>query len=271
MRSSGGRWIAAVVMALVAFVGYLGTRQVNPVTGESQHVDLTPDQEIALGLQAAPQMEAEHGGPSQDPRAQGLVSRVGERLVSSTIAGRGPYRFQFHLLGDRDTINAFALPGGQVFITEGLARRLHSEGELAGVLAHEVGHVIERHSAQHLAKARLIQGLGGAAVIAGADPEHPGRSYASQAVAAAVAQLVNLKFSRNDEVQSDQMGVKLMSDAGYDPRSMIGVMQVLQESARRGRNVEFLSTHPSPENRIPRIKEAIQAQFPGGVPPNLQR
>src|SRR5438046_1734377 len=151
----GGRFLIALVMALVAAVSYFSNRQYNPVTQKTQHLGgITPEQEVALGLRAAPEMEAQFGGPSPDVQERALVDAVGARIVERTEAGQTPYRYQFHLLEDQQTINAFALPGGQVFLTEGLAKRLKTEGELAGVLGHEIGHVVARHSAEHLAKAQ---------------------------------------------------------------------------------------------------------------------
>jgi predicted Zn-dependent protease len=265
-----GRMLIALVVAVMSLFGYFGTKQHNPVTGEDQHVSMTSDQEIALGLQAAPEMEAQYGGEANDPQGRALVEAVGNRIVSRSVAHETPYRFQFHLLGDAQTINAFALPGGQVFITEALASKLRTEGELAGVLGHEIGHVVARHSAAHLAKSQLIQGLGTGAVIAAADPNHPNSSRTNQMLAMAVAQMVNLKFGRNDELQADQLGVRLMSQAGYDPRAMAGVMEVLQKSSP-GRTPEFFSTHPNPEHRVERIKAAIEEVYPQGVPAGLQR
>jgi len=212
------RVVIAAIVALLSLVGYFTTRSKNPTTGETQHVALTSDQEVALGRKAAPEMAQEYGGLASDPSEAALVQRVGERIVSRTEAGKSPYQFAYHLLADRQTINAFALPGGQVFITEGLARLLHSEGELAGVLGHETGHVVARHSAEHLAQQQLIQGLGGAAVIASSDPNDPNRSRQNQMLAMAVAQLVSMKFSRQDELEADRLGVRLMGHAGYDPR-----------------------------------------------------
>lgn len=258
MRDNLRFWIAAAI-ALFSLFGYLGTKQFNPVTGETQHVRLSEQDEIALGLQAAPRMAAEYGGLARDPQGDRIVQSVGTRLVQRTAAARTPYAFKFHLLADPKTINAFALPGGQVFITEGLLRRLRSEGEVAGVLGHEIGHVVGRHGAEHLAKAQLIQGLGGAAVIAGSDPDHPERSYRNQAIAAAVTQLISMRFGRDDELESDRLGVRFLRDAGYDPRAMIGVMEVLQKAAQgSGRPPEFFSTHPNPEHRIQAIQEAIR-------------
>src|SRR5207253_9721091 len=96
------------------------------------------------------------------------------------------------------------------------------------------------------------------------------RSQRNAALAMSVAQLVNLKFGRNDELEADRLGVRFMSDAGYDPRSMIQLMKILEASSRGGRPPEFFSTHPNPENRITRIQEAIQEKYPNGVPDGLE-
>jgi predicted Zn-dependent protease len=156
-----------------------------------------------------------------------------------------------------------------VFITEGLLKRLKTEGQLAGVLGHEIGHVVARHGAEHIAKQQLTQGLTGAAVLATYDPSDPS-SRGSAAVAAMIGQLVTMRFGRQDELESDQLGVRFSSEAGYDPRSMIALMKILEESSQGNRPPEFFSTHPNPENRIERIQAAIQERFPNGVPQGLE-
>src|SRR5580765_8554714 len=113
------RFIIAIVVALFGLVSYYTTTSQNPITGEKQHVRLTPDQEIALGRQLAPQMVSQLGGLSQ-LEAREAVKRVGAKIVSQSSASRSPYKYSFYLLADRKTVNAFALPGGQVFITEAL-------------------------------------------------------------------------------------------------------------------------------------------------------
>jgi beta-barrel assembly-enhancing protease len=267
---SRGRLLIALVVAVISLLGYFGNSVINPVTKEKQHVGgVTPDQEIAMGLQAAPEMAQEFGGLDPDARVQALVDSVGNRIVSHTAAGTTPYQYQFHALSDPETINAFALPGGQVFVTDGLLKRLETEGELAGVLGHEIGHVVARHGAEQIAKSQLTQGLTGAAVLATYDPNNPG-SRNSAAVAMMIGQLVNMKFGRNDELEADRLGVQFMSDAGFDPRSMEKLMQILEQSASGARQPEFFSTHPNPENRITRIREAIKEKYPGGVPEGLQ-
>jgi beta-barrel assembly-enhancing protease len=267
---SRGRLIAALVVAAIALFSYFGSSVFNPVTQEKQHVaGITPEQEVALGLQAAPEMAQQFGGEDPDPQLQARVDKVGERLVAKSAAGQTPYRYDFHVLNDPETINAFALPGGQVFITEGLLRRLETDGQLAGVLGHEIGHVVARHGAEHIAKQQLTQGLTGAAVLATYDPSDPS-SRNSAAVAAMLGQLVNMRFGRQDELESDQLGVRFTSEGGYDPRSLIKLMQILEESSKGNRPPEFFSTHPNPENRIQRIQEAIQERFPNGPPSGLE-
>ena len=162
-RGINVRWIIAIVIAVGAVVAYFGKTQINPVTGEKQHVALTLDQEKALGLEAAPQMARQMGGvvnPQKDPRAV-IVQELGRRLVERSDAGKSPYfgNFNFYLLDDPNTINAFALPGGQIFITLGLYNRLQNTAELAAVLGHEIGHVINRHAAEHMAKGGTLLNL----------------------------------------------------------------------------------------------------------------
>ena|SRR5215216_97800 len=252
-----GRLIMAGVIALVSLVSYFGSRQDNAVTGETQYIGITVEQEIALGLQAAPQMAEEFGGLDPDQQAQAAVDQVGNSIVQSSAAGSTPYEYEFHLLEDDQTINAFALPGGQVFITRALFDKLQTEGELAGVLGHEIGHVVARHSAEHIAKAELTQGLTGAAVLATYDPDNPASASTAQ-VAALIGQLINLKFGRDDELEADFLGVCFMNDTGYDPNELIGVMQILEASQQGNQPPEFFSTHPDPGNRIQRIQQAIQ-------------
>jgi predicted Zn-dependent protease len=269
--AGGIRLLIALAIAAFALIRYFSSTSVNPVTNEKQRVgDISPKQEVALGLQAAPEMLRQYGGESRDAAATQRVKSIGERIVQSSAAGKAGYPFDFHLLDDDRTINAFALPGGQVFITEALYKRLKSDGEVAGVLAHEITHVVGRHSAEQIAKQQLTQGLTGAAVLATYDPNNPS-SRNSAAVLAAIGQLVNMKFGREDEIESDVRGVQFMAEAGYDPRGMIGVQNTLKQAAGGGRQPEFFSTHPNPDNRIQRIEAAIKQAFPNGVPANLEK
>ena len=255
-------WIGLGLVAF-AFLSYQCSTEYNPVTGEEQHLSLTPHQEIALGLQAMPQMMAQHGGEHPDPEAQALVDRVGQRVVAQSDAGRTDWQFDFHLLADPRTVNAFALPGGQIFITAALLSQLETEGQLAGVLGHEAGHVVARHSAQRMAKQQLTQGITGAVLVAA------GGGGEAQ-LAQMIGQMVNMQYGREDELQSDTLGVRFMSQAGYDPRAMIGVQEILARQGGGQAPPEILSTHPSAPNRIQTIEAAIAEVYPGGVPQGLQ-
>lgn len=264
-----GRILIALVIAAVGGLYYYCNQQVNPVTGEKQRVAMTPDQEVALGLQTAPQMAQQFGGVHPDSGVQQAVEQIGEAIVARSAARGSGYKYDFHLLADRETVNAFALPGGQIFITTALLSRLGDEAQLAGVLGHEIGHVVGRHSAEHLAKAQLTQILVGAAGVAASSEESDGRQAA--AVAAVVGQVVNMRFGRKDELESDRFGVRFMSEAGYDPRALIEVMRILAEASGGSDRPEFLSTHPDPGNRLGEIEGEIARLFPSGLPTQLTR
>jgi predicted Zn-dependent protease len=258
-----GRLLIAFVIALMAIVTYFSSTSENPLTGEKQRVAMTPEQEIALGYQSAPQMAAQMGGLSQNEKARALVKQVGEKLVAGSFAVKSPYKFSFHVLADPRTVNAFALPGGPIFITEGLLRLLKSEAELAGVLGHEIGHVIARHSSERLAKQQLTQGLLGALVVGTGD-------YSTAQIGQVVGSMINMSYGREDELESDALGIRIMAEARYDPRAMIRVMEVLAKASGGSRQPEFFSTHPAPENRAERIKQEI-AKLGKLEPGNFER
>ena len=253
--------IIALAMAAFSMFSYFGSTSVNPVTGEKQRVaGISPRQEVQMGLQAAREMAAQMGGLTSNPQARELVARVGARLAQTPIAQKSGYPFRFHVLADTRTINAFALPGGQIFITMALLTRLETEGQLAGVLGHEIGHVVARHSAERIAKALFQQGLTGAFAIG------TGSMDAAQ-ISNMVGQMLMLKYSREDEYEADDLGVRVMAEANYDPRAMVGVMRILERaSGGGGRIPEWASTHPDVANRILRLEKILRERYPQGVP-----
>ena len=254
----GSSLIVAIIVAIIGAITYFSSKSTNEVTGEVQHVNIAPDQEVALGLQAFPEMAQQFGGEIDQPVINNYVESVGQRVVQQSDAKDTPYKYDFHVLADPETINAFALPGGQVSITLGLLGRLHNEAELAGVLGHEVGHVVARHGAEQLAKSQLSQTLVGAATIAAYDPDNPNRSASNAAVAAAIGQLVSMRFGRQDELEADALGVRLMKEAGYDTRGMHDLLVTLEKLNQGGNAPEFFSTHPNPENRLARVDDLIK-------------
>lgn len=249
-RNIGGTLLIGLVLAGFALCKYYSNSQFNEITGETQHISITADQEITLGLQSLPAMIEQYGGLHPDPEAQKFVKQVGQKIAATSDARQTPYQYDFHLLADPNVVNAFALPGGQVFITTALFAQLETEDQLAGVFGHEIGHVVARHGAERIAKQELTQGLTGAAVIASGD-------YSTAQAAQVIAGMVNMSYGRDQELESDDLGVRFMLQAGYDPEALIGVMEILERASGGQRQPEFMSTHPSPENRVQKIRDAI--------------
>lgn len=245
------RLIIAAGIIIFGVIKFCSSAEDNPYTGETQYVDLTAEEEIALGEQSTPAMLQEYGGLSNSSADLQRIRTIGNRLVENSIASSSPYKYEFYLLADPNTVNAFALPGGPVFITEALYSRLSNDDQIAGILGHEIGHVIGRHSAERLAKQGFTNSIiTGVAVGSG--------SHEATQAAAVVGNLVNMKYGRSDELESDHLGVKIMINSGYNPEALIEVMQILKEASGGNRVPEFQSTHPDPENRIEKIREAIE-------------
>lgn len=263
------RLVIGAIFALFGLFNYFTNVSENPITGEKQRVQLSPQQEIVIGRQSAPEMAARHGSLYPDRALQDYIDQVGNKVVQNSAAKNSPYPFEFHLLRDPQTVNAFALPGGQVFITAALLGRLNSEAQLAGVLGHEVGHVIGRHGAEHLAKQQLGGALVNAVGIAASD--HPENARQAAILAQAVNQMLNLKYGRDDELESDYLGFQFMTAAGYNPLGIVELMKILN-SARGGAagQPEFISTHPNPANRIEKLVDIINQEYPDGIPNQLQ-
>jgi len=250
MRRGGLKIRILIGLAIVAFAFFkkCNNKTLNPYTDRVQNINMTSDQEIAIGLQSAPQMAQQHGGLYPDQKLQSYIDMVGSKLVNSSMAKETPYKYEFHLLADSNTINAFALPGGQIFITYALLSKLENEDQVAGVLGHEIGHVLGRHSAERIAEHDFWKTIATGASV-GAD---------AGGLVNSIGQNILLGNGRDDELESDKLGILFMINSGYNPNEMIGVMKILKSAAGPNRTPEFQSTHPDPENRIEKIKEAIR-------------
>jgi beta-barrel assembly-enhancing protease len=243
------------------------------VSASAAHADRTklkpgmnsysPQQDIALGQKYA--AEAEKQYPlCNDPKVDAYLTKLGQRLVAHLNTFGNTYPWEFHCVNDK-AINAFALPGGFVFINRGTIEAADNEAELAAVMAHELSHVALRHGTNQATKAQYAQLGSGIAGIAG--------SIFGGAAGAAIAtggQLtagsVLLKYSRGAETQADVMGTQVLYDAGYDPRAMAAFFEKLLSSKAPP---QFFSDHPNPDNRIQRVNEEINKL--GGVPPNAKK
>jgi predicted Zn-dependent protease len=253
----------ARIMTAAAAALILAACTTNPATGRRFFSTLSPQQEAAIGAQAAPELTEEFGGKTPSPELQAYITEVGRKLAAQTEAYFPTLDWEFTLL-DSPVVNAFALPGGKVFISRGLAEKLESEAELAGVLGHEVGHVSAQHTSQRMSQAlglNLALGVAGLAVgTSGQDSDL--RRYGQYALPALAVggNLYLLKFGRSEESEADYLGMRYMSKAGYNPRAQARVMEILKAEERRGRPPEFLSTHPLPESRIADIQKLLNSK-----------
>jgi predicted Zn-dependent protease len=240
-----------------ALVVVVAACAVNPATGRRELSLVSESQEIQMGREADPQITASLG-LVDDAALQAYVSELGLRLAAVSERPNLPWSFK---VVDDPTVNAFALPGGFIYVTRGILVNFDSEAELAGVLGHEIGHVTARHSASQISRQQLQQlGLGVGMIVS-----ETVREYGS--LAAAGLQLMNLSYSRGDETQSDELGLRYISRLGYDPEAMIGVFEMLANvgGGGEGRIPEWQLTHPYPENREANIRQEIaNQQIPAG-------
>jgi predicted Zn-dependent protease len=231
----------------------------NPATGRSQFNALDPQQEIALGVQSTPAIIQQFGGKYSDADVQAYTTEVGRRLARFAEWEGPELPWEFTMLNS-DVINAFALPGGKVFFSRGLAAELENEAQFAGVLGHEIGHVTARHINDQVFREQ-VAAVGGE--VAGSLLE--GRGGAAGQLTPTLIQLgqqtVLMRFSRKQELEADSLGMRYMAKAGYDPASLLGVMEVLAASMQGNRGSEFFSTHPYPETRINAINEQLKGTY----------
>lgn len=237
---------------------------VNPATGARSLTLLSWDREVAMGVEAAPGMVAEFGGETPDAQAQAYVDEVGARLLEGIEEGVPELPWEFTLL-DSGVINAFALPGGQVYLSRGLADKLSSEAEMAGVIGHEIGHVTARHGNQRISK-QFGYNLGlllAALVVGSADEDSDFKKYGELGlpVIAVGGNIVLLSYGRDEELEADMLGIRYMARAGYNPVGQREVMEVLRAASGPRSQPEWLSTHPESSTRIARINELLQGEF----------
>jgi predicted Zn-dependent protease len=222
---------------------------VNPVTGKRQLMLVSEGQEIQMGAQYDSQVVMSIGEYS-DPALKTYVADLGRRLAATSERPNLAWTFR---VVDDPSVNAFAIPGGHVYITRGILAHMTNEAQLATVMGHEIGHVTARHTAQQMTQQQLA-GLG---LAVGSIASSRIAQYAGQATQA--LQVMFLKFSRDDESQADQLGIRYSSRANYDSREMIHVMQMLDriETQSGGKLPEWLATHPAPANRIEHINAIL--------------
>lgn len=223
---------------------------VNPITGEEELMLISEEQDIQIGRQYAPEVEKEMGGKINDPVIQNYVNYVGQNVAR--VSHRPNFEYSFVALNDK-SINAFALPGGYIFVTKGMLQNIQTEAQLAAILAHEITHIVARDVSNAMSNQIGINLL-----LSAVTSEKTPQSVLM--VANLTQQIVGLRFSRQDEKEADLGGLDYMVKAGYNPYGMVETMQMLQ-TLNQSRPIEFLSSHPSPENRIGYLTQAIQTKY----------
>lgn len=279
MSHSAARRLLPIGLAGLVVLAAAGcTRTVNPATGEAQYTSLSREDEAKLGRAEHPKVLSEFGGGYRDPKLQTYVEGIGDRL--KTVSELPQDKFTFTVL-DSDVVNAFALPGGYVYVSRGLLALANDEAEVAGVVGHEIAHVTARHTAQRYDRAQeaqigatVAQVLG--AVVGGILLGEGGTQLGGQ-VGGGLGSLGGTAYvqgySREQELQADELGVRYLSRAGYDPQAMATFLDQLDASDRLrraggsdqgGEVPSWLASHPRTRDRVERAITAAGAQGQGG-------
>jgi len=242
-------------MVLLIFVVFLcfvcAGCSVNPVTGKTQFnlFGPTAGDDMSLGRQWAPEVEKEFGGVVENVELANYIDYVGQTVARTTHAPDLEWHFKAL---EHASVNAFALPGGYIYITTGMLKKLNTEAQMAGILAHESAHVTIRHST-----VRMSQQIGLDALLSIAMPKDASPGVVQ--TTSIVRQIVGLKYSRADEHQADMVGLDYLVKAGYNPYGMVETMEIL-ETENSVRPIEFLSSHPAPQDRKKYLTEKIQTE-----------
>ena len=250
---------ARSLLAIAAFTACA----TNPATGQRELSLVSESQEIQMGQEGA-QAAAQQIGVYADSALQRYVAALGQNIATHSERPGLPWSFT---VADDPVVNAFALPGGPIFITRGILGYMNSEAQLVSVLGHEIGHVTARHSVRQISRQQLLSiGLIGAMVVR---PELAQfGDLASQGLG-----LLFLKYGRDDETQADDLGFRYMTSGGYDPREMAEMFRILERTSEGSeRTPEWLSTHPDPGNRVQKTLDRIAAAGPtaGGTKVNRE-
>ena len=235
-----------------------------PLTGRTQLQMVSEQQEIKMGLTSFKEILGKEK-LDEDPVVNARVQRIGQRIAAAT--GRTDYQWEFRVIDNDKTLNAFCLPGGKVAVYTGLLPVAQDDAGLEAVISHEVAHAIARHGGERLSQEMVVAGLSVATVVATNDS--PNRDLYVGLLGAGAAVGVLLPYSRLHESEADRMGLIYMAKAGYDPRAALGLWQRMAEASKgKSRPPEWLSTHPADATRIKEIEnwlpEALSHYRPAG-------
>ena len=215
---------------------------------------ISEKEEISMGQRLHGEFERESGGLYPDVQVQQYVNSVGQSLARH--GGRPTLAWQFAVVNSSG-VNAFAVPGGYIYITQGLLFRLTNEAQLAGVLGHEAGHIAGRHSVKQIGRARTAQ-VG--STVVGVVGGFFGYGWVGD-VTGLAASISMMSYSRDQEREADMLGLRYMTEAGYNPTGLVQLMQILQSAGGGKGAPEFLSSHPNPGNRLEYLRETIEEKY----------
>jgi len=240
-------WVRVHLFSILILCMLLVACSRNPVTGARQLTLISEGQEIAMGQESHPEVLAQFG-MVEDKALQSYFSYIGNELAKASHRPNLPWQFT---VVDSSVVNAFAVPGGFIYLTRGILEHMNNEAEMAGVLGHEIGHVTARHSVTQMSQGQLLNlGLGLGSILSPTFQQVGGLAQLG-------LQILMLKYSRDDERQADQLGLDYMAKCGYDPMQMSKFFQVFvgmrEESGQSIPN--WLSSHPSPPDRIQKTSE----------------
>jgi predicted Zn-dependent protease len=224
----------------------------NIVTGQQENYYYSTDKEVALGKSISKEVEKEYKYYDKDPLVNKRVEEIGKKIVA--VCDRKDIDYHFYVLDDEE-VNAVSLPGGYVYLNKGLIDKVASDDELAGVLGHEIGHIVARHS---IKKLQAIQGFTLLRLLIIAAPTNEGKGEVGTAADAAFTELL-LGYSREDELLADRLGARYLKLAGYNPRAMISFLERLQDVNKRKplQPKSYYKTHPYVPDRIRVVKQEL--------------
>lgn len=228
----------------------LGGCVVNPLTGEEEFMLFPKEHDVAIGKKYAPEVEKQLGGRIANVSIQNYIQSVGDRVAK--VSHNPDIEYHFVAVND-ESVNAVTLPGGYIFITKGMLKKLENEAQLGGVLAHEIAHVVARDSMNVMSN-----NIGIKVLLSAVMSSETSRSVVT--TADITRQILGLRYSRSDERTADMGGLDYTYKAGYDPRGMVETMDILAAESKV-RTIEFFSTHPDPANRSEYLREEIEYRY----------
>jgi len=258
MKTTLKKIVSVAILALL----FIGCSKA-PITGRSQLIMVSPQQELALGYQSAKQV-LQKEKISTDPQKNAMVKRIGNRIAqvtSNQYPSAKNFKWEFFVMENDKEANAFCLPGGKVFVYTGIFKYASNDDELAAVMGHEIGHALARHGAERMSAGQLQQ-VGqqvlGAIMVGRGDPQNTAMVMQAFGIGSQLG--IMLPHSRTQEYEADNIGLVLAAKAGYNPQSALTFWEKFAKSGKTP--PEYLSTHPAPINRIAKIKALLPKVMP---------